>query len=146
LFLVTLSYATVGYFQYLFSIWMQFYFDKVLHLGGTASKFYAGILQLALAAGMPLGGWLSGRLALSLGVRRGRALVSGFGCSPALLLGLGFLPASRFGCDWFALAHATSAPAKVRSGRPRLILAGGMAERAQRFAIRAATRAACWPR
>src|SRR4029078_13454085 len=77
--LVTLSYAAVGYFQYLFVYWSLFYFDKVLHLGETASKYYAGALQLALALGMPLGGWISGSLAGTLGVRRGRALVSGGG-------------------------------------------------------------------
>jgi sugar phosphate permease len=109
LLLITLSYAAVGYFQYLFVYWMQFYFDKVLHLGTTASKYYAGILQLALAAGMPLGGWLSGRLALSLGVRRGRALVSGLGMgASALLLGFGVLARDPVWIvSWFALAHAT---------------------------------------
>lgn len=108
LILITLSYAAVGYFQYLFVYWMQYYFDKVLHLGGTASKFYAGILQLALAAGMPLGGWLSGRLAINLGVRRGRALVSGGGmAASALLLGLGVLAREPVWIvAWFALAHA----------------------------------------
>src|SRR4029077_11782594 len=90
LLLVTLSYAAVGYFQYLFVYWMQYYFDKVLHLGETTSQSYATILQLSLALGMPLGGWLSGRLAHTLGVRRGRALVSGGGMvASATLLGLG---------------------------------------------------------
>ena len=108
LLLVTLSYAAVGYFQYLFVYWMQFYFDKVLHLGETPSKYYAGILQLALALGMPLGGWLSGRLARTLGVRRGRAFVSGGGMAiSAMLLGLGVLARSPVWIvAWFALAHA----------------------------------------
>jgi MFS family permease len=108
LLLVTLSYAAVGYFQYLFVYWMQFYFDKVLHLGETASKYYAGILQVALALGMPLGGWLSGRLARSLGVRRGRAFVSGGGMIlSAALLGLGVLAREpAWIVAWFALAHA----------------------------------------
>ena len=35
LLLITLSYAAVGYFQYLFVYWMQFYFDKVLSLAPT---------------------------------------------------------------------------------------------------------------
>jgi MFS family permease len=104
---VTLSYAAVGYFQYLFVYWMQFYFDKVLHLGETASKYYAGILQVALALGMPLGGWLSGRLAHTLGVRRGRAFVSGGGmAASAALLGLGVLAREPVWIvAWFALAH-----------------------------------------
>jgi MFS family permease len=108
LLLITLSYAAVGYFQYLFVYWMQFYFDKVLHLGETASKYYAGILQLGLALGMPLGGWLSGRLALTLGVRRGRAFVSGGGMvASAALLGFGVLAREPVWIvAWFALAHA----------------------------------------
>ncbi len=108
LLLVTLSYAAVGYFQYLFVYWMQYYFDKVLHLGETASKYYAGILQVALALGMPLGGWLSGRLADTLGVRRGRAFVSGGGMfASAVLLGLGVLAREPgWIVAWFALAHA----------------------------------------
>ncbi|MSU34891.1 MAG: MFS transporter [Pedosphaera sp.] len=108
LLLVTLSYAAVGYFQYLFVYWMQFYFDKVLHLGETPSKYYASILQLALALGMPLGGWLSGRLALALGVRRGRAFVSGGGMAlSAVMLCLGVLARDpAWIIAWFALAHA----------------------------------------
>lgn len=107
LLLITLSYAAVGYFQYLFVYWMQFYFDKVLHLGETASKYYAGILQVALALGMPLGGWLSERLAQSFGVRRGRAFVSGGGMiASAILLGLGVLAREPLWIvAWFALAH-----------------------------------------
>src|SRR5205085_11767951 len=38
LLLVTLSYACVGYFQYLFVYWMAYYFEKVLNLGADASK------------------------------------------------------------------------------------------------------------
>lgn len=108
LILITVSYAAVGYFQYLFVYWMQYYFDKVLHLGETASKYYAGILQLALALGMPLGGWLAGLLSLRSGVRRGRALVSGGGMiASALLLGLGVLARDpSWIVIWFALAHA----------------------------------------
>ena len=107
LLLITLSYAAVGYFQYLFVYWMQFYFDKVLHLGETASKYYSGILQVGLALGMPLGGWLSGHLAQTLGVRRGRAFVSGGGMmASAALLGLGVLARDPLWIvAWFALAH-----------------------------------------
>src|SRR5437870_8973985 len=55
--LLTLSYAAVGYFQYLFFYWMQYYFDQVLHLGKTRSEFFAGLPPLAMAVGMPLGGF-----------------------------------------------------------------------------------------
>jgi len=106
--LITLSYAAVGYFQYLFVYWMQYYFDKVLHLGETQSKYYASVLQIALALGMPLGGWLSGRLSNSFGVRRGRAFVSGGGMLvSAVLLAFGVLSREPLWIvTWFALAHA----------------------------------------
>ena len=104
---VTLSYAAVGYFQYLFVYWMQFYFDKVLHLGETRSKYFAGFLQVGLALGMPVGGWLAGHLAQWFGARRGRAFVSGGGMiASALLLGLGVLVREPVWIVvWFALAH-----------------------------------------
>jgi sugar phosphate permease len=107
LILVTLSYAAVGYFQYLFVYWMAYYFEKILKLGPDASKYYAGFLQIALAAGMPLGGWLSGKLSARAGVRRGRALVAGGGMFlSATLLGLGVLAHEPFWIvTWFALAH-----------------------------------------
>jgi ACS family glucarate transporter-like MFS transporter len=105
--LVTLSYAAIGYFQYLFVYWMAYYFEKVLHLGADASKNYAFLLQMALAAGMLAGGWLSVKLSAWLGVRKGRALVSGGGMFlSATLLGLGVLAHDSFWIiAWFALAH-----------------------------------------
>jgi MFS transporter, ACS family, D-galactonate transporter len=59
--LLTLSYAAIGYFQYLFFYWIHYYFDEVLHLGKQASLYYAGIPPLAMAVCMPVGGWLSDR-------------------------------------------------------------------------------------
>ena len=60
--LVTLSYACVGYFQYMFFYWVDYYFEKVLNLPTTISQNYAAIPPLAMAVGMPLGGWLSDRI------------------------------------------------------------------------------------
>ena len=107
LLLVTLSYSAVGYFQYLFVYWMQYYFDKVLNLGGATSKYYAGFLQVALAIGMPLGGWISAHWSSKLGVRRGRSLVAGGGmAASAILLGLGVICRDPVWIVvWFALAH-----------------------------------------
>lgn len=99
LILLTLSYAAIGYFQYLFVYWMQYYFEKVLNLGADASKVYAGLLQLALAIGMPLGGWLSARMS--------RAVVGGGGMFlSALFLAFGVLSKEPFWIVlWFAIAH-----------------------------------------
>ena len=108
LILITLSYAAVGYFQYLFVYWMQYYFEKILHLPNDTSKYYAGSLQVALAIGMPLGGFLSGRLSHTLGVRKARALVSGGGMLlSAAFLGLGVIShAPTTIVALFAIAHA----------------------------------------
>jgi MFS family permease len=105
--LLTFSYAAVGYFQYLFVYWMAYYFEKVLNLGADASKYYAGFLQVALAVGMPLGGWLSVKLSNRFGIRKGRGLVSGGGMfASALLLALGVLAREPFWIVlFFALAH-----------------------------------------
>ena len=105
--LVTLSYAAVGYFQYLFVYWMQYYLEKVLHIDPDTSKNYATYLQIALALGMPLGGWLSIKLSARFGVRKARAFVSGGG----MFLSATFLALGVLGRDvhvtvaWLALAH-----------------------------------------
>jgi len=106
LILLTLSYAAVGYFQYLFFYWMHYYFEKVLKLGESASAFYAAIPPLAMAVTMPFGGWLSDRLQHALGFRLGRTLVPATGMFlSALLLGLGVLAKEpAWIVAWFTLA------------------------------------------
>src|SRR5215472_4519283 len=44
LMLLTFSYGTLGYFQYIFFYWIYYYFGEVLHLGSQASAKYTGIL------------------------------------------------------------------------------------------------------
>src|SRR6185437_11524634 len=53
--LLTLSYAAVGYFQYLFFYWMNYYLRRGLELPEQTSRVYAAIPPLAMALGMPLG-------------------------------------------------------------------------------------------
>src|SRR5436190_182618 len=88
LLLLTLSYAAVGYFQYLFFYWMHYYFDEVVHMGKTESRFYSGMPNLAMAICMPLGGWLTDKAQKLLGQTTGRTLVPriGMAASAALLL------------------------------------------------------------
>ena len=108
LMLLTLSYAAVGYFEYLFYFWMHYYFEEVLHVGKGASRWYATVLYLAMAAGMFLGGWLADRLSRSWGRRTGGcAVVVGGMLLGAALLGVGLL-ASVPGwiVVWFGLALA----------------------------------------
>jgi MFS family permease len=106
--LLTASYAAVGYFEYLFFYWMHHYFEHELHLGKDASAWYAGIPSLAMAVGMPLGGWLSDRLMTRLGPRLGRAIVPAGGMlASALLLMLGVLSHEPVWIvAWFSLAMA----------------------------------------
>jgi ACS family glucarate transporter-like MFS transporter len=75
LLLLTVSYAAVGYFEYLFYFWTEYYFADVLHLGKRDSRLYATLLNLAMAAGMMLGGLVSDRLVRRWGLRAGRAAV-----------------------------------------------------------------------
>jgi len=76
---LTLSYAAVGYFQYLFFYWLHYYFDSVLHMDKAESRYFAGLPNLAMAAAMPLGGWLTDRAVRWRGESSGRTLVPKFG-------------------------------------------------------------------
>jgi len=88
--LLTMSYATVGYFQYLFFYWLHYYFDEVLRMDKLQSRHYAGLPSLAMAAAMPVGGWLMGRLESNWGrVKRFvLPLVSMLASAGCLLAGL----------------------------------------------------------
>src|SRR5262249_37026729 len=108
LILLTLSYAAVGYFEYIFYFWIQYYFKEVLGLGEDRSRWFATISNLSMAAGMAGGGWVSDSLQRIYGYRLGRALVPVGGMlAGAALLGLGLL-AKEPGWIvlWFSLAMA----------------------------------------
>lgn len=61
--LLTLGYAAVGYFQYLFFYWAgEYYFKDVMHLSIAQSRTNTTLLILALGVGMPVGGWLADRM------------------------------------------------------------------------------------
>lgn len=107
--LLTASYAAVGYFQYLFFYWMQYYFDKELHVGKANSRLYATIPTVAMALGMAAGGWLTDRAQSRWGVRRGRAGVTVAAMiSSAALLGMGVFCQDLFWIVlYFSLALAS---------------------------------------
>ncbi len=90
--LLTISYAAVGYFEYLFFYWMQYYFDKVLDLGTDRSRMYSTIATLAMAVGMYAGGHLADAIGLRFGLRAGRAAIPVCG----MLLSAVFLIAGIF--------------------------------------------------
>jgi MFS family permease len=103
--LLTLSYSTVGYFQYLFFYWLHYYFDTVLHMDKADSRFYAGLPNLAMACAMPVGGWLADRAERWRG-SAGRALVPQTGMAlSALFLLFGIFAQDRtWVVVWFTLS------------------------------------------
>jgi len=84
---LTLSYAAVGYFEYLFFFWMDNYFKKELDLPTSIRQRYSTVVFLAIAVGMMGGGSVSDRLVRACGLRTGRAIVPVAG----MLLGAAFL-------------------------------------------------------
>ena len=84
---LTLCYAAVGYFEYLFFFWMNHYFKEELKLPLEVRQTYDAIPLVAMAVGMMCGGWISDRLVRAYGYRFGRAIVPVTG----MLLGAGFL-------------------------------------------------------
>jgi ACS family D-galactonate transporter-like MFS transporter len=85
--LLALSYAAVGYFQYLFFYWAEYYIKDVMHLPTSESRTYTTLLILALGLGMPVGGWLADRTQRRIPGRLGWASVPGI----AMALSAGFL-------------------------------------------------------
>jgi MFS family permease len=104
--LLTVSYAAVGYFEYLFFFWMDYYFKEKLGLPDEVRRVYAGIPILAMASGMVAGGWLSDWMVRLYGYRTGRALVPVVGMlGGALFLGAGAAAGEpRWIVFWFSLA------------------------------------------
>ncbi|HJT77588.1 MAG TPA: MFS transporter, partial [Gemmataceae bacterium] len=123
---LTLSYAAVGYFEYLFFFWIDFYFKDRLQLPDEVRRVYAGIPILAMAVGMALGGWVSDRLVRAYGYRLGRALVPSVG----MLAGAGFLLlgiAARqpeWVVVWFSLALGMAGSAEAPVWTTALELGG----------------------
>src|SRR5262249_55403312 len=92
LMLLTLSYAAIGYVEYLIYFWINYYFKDVRKLGEIESRGYSTLVTLAMAAGMFFGGALSDRLIRTFGYRAGRVGVPVAGMlACALFLSLGIL-------------------------------------------------------
>jgi len=93
---LTLSYAAVGYFQYLFFYWLHYYFESVLLMDKTQSRYFADLPNLAMAICMPIGGWLTDRAVMWRGERSGRTLVPKVGMIlSAFLLACGIFVGGR---------------------------------------------------
>ncbi len=74
--LLTISYATLSYFQYLFFYWIEFYFGKELKLPDNESRQAAFTITIAMAIGMAVGGILTDRLCLVIGRRWGCRIIA----------------------------------------------------------------------
>ncbi len=103
--LLTLSYGALGYIQYLFFYWIEFYFGTELKLPESESRRAAFIVMMASAVGMLLGGRVADRLGRALGPRAGNRVVAVTGMS----LSAGFSLCGVAATDpdavvaWFAL-------------------------------------------
>jgi MFS transporter, ACS family, D-galactonate transporter len=89
---LTLSYAALGYFQYLFFYWIQYYIGTVQHLGNDVSRRYSTLITLTMGFGMIFGGWLADRVSGTVAGRSRRRLVPGLGMiASGLVFELGVL-------------------------------------------------------
>ena len=91
LWLLTASYGALGYFQYLFFYWQEYYFERVLELAKQPARLYASLPTLAMAAGMVLGGWLFARLERGKASRLRRVMLPALGLTVSglfVLLGI----------------------------------------------------------
>ena len=75
LWLLTLSYAAYGYFQYLFFYWMDYYFKTVLHVPDVESRRASFYIFLAMGAGMAIGGFSTDVMCRLFGAIRGRRCI-----------------------------------------------------------------------
>jgi MFS family permease len=113
--LLAASYSAVGYFQYLFFYWSEYYFQEVMRLSTAQSRANTTLLILALGLGMPVGGWLADRMQQRYAGRVGWALVPGMAMALSavfLFLGVGarepFWIVTLFALAMFALGASES--------------------------------------
>ncbi|MEO1996630.1 MAG: MFS transporter, partial [Planctomycetaceae bacterium] len=75
LWLITLSYAAYGYFQYLFFYWMGYYFKEVLDVPNVDARWAQFWIMLAQGAGMAIGGLGTDVVCRWLGTTHGRRVI-----------------------------------------------------------------------
>jgi MFS transporter, ACS family, glucarate transporter len=88
--LLTLSYALQGYVGYIFVFWFYLYLVQERHFDFLSGAFFASVPWILSMGSIPLGGWLSDRLAEGRGLAFGRRAVPLVGLTLAgVLLSLG---------------------------------------------------------
>lgn len=105
---ITLSYAALGFFQYLFFYWIEYYFETVQNQGVEVARQYATLTTLAMGVGMVCGGWIADRIPTSYSPRVRRRLVPMAGMiASGVIFELGLLSADmRITLTTFILAAA----------------------------------------
>jgi MFS family permease len=105
---ITLSYAALGYFQYLFFYWIEYYFEQIQHQDRSVARGYSTMITLAMGFGMIAGGWLADRMPQTLSPKLRRALVPVTGMiASGVVFELGLLgPNARSTLVAFAIAAA----------------------------------------
>ena len=88
LWLIALSYAAYGYFQYLFFYWMSYYFNTVLHVPSVDARWVSFWIMLAMAAGMAIGGVSTDYICRQLGPANGRRVIVLTGMGTGACFGL----------------------------------------------------------
>jgi ACS family glucarate transporter-like MFS transporter len=73
--LLSASYFTVGYFEFIFFYWIYYYFGEIRHVGREQSAIYTAILFLTFTVMSPIGGRVSDYLANVYGRKIGLRLV-----------------------------------------------------------------------
>ena len=71
---IALSYTALGYFQYLFFYWIEYYFETIQKKGAAVGREYTTMITIAMGVGMISGGWLSDRVPGTFSYRTRRAL------------------------------------------------------------------------
>jgi len=72
---ITLSYAALGFFQYLFFYWIEYYFETIQKQGVDVARQYATLTTVGMGVGMVCGGWLADQVPASFSPRVRRRLV-----------------------------------------------------------------------
>jgi MFS transporter, ACS family, D-galactonate transporter len=88
LWLLALSYAAYGYFQYLFFYWMSYYFENELHVPDVEARRVSFYIFLAMGAGMAIGGFSTDVACKLLGTTRGRRSIVMIGMGLGALFAL----------------------------------------------------------
>ena len=88
LWLLSISYAAYGYFQYLFFYWMGYYFKEVLNVPNMEARWASFWITLAGGAGMAVGGFSTDLITRMLGAMRGRRAIVLVGMGLGAVFGL----------------------------------------------------------